>query len=85
MRINSDVAANMLRYWHPVRSSDALPAGGVTAIRIAALPIALFRTSDGKVSAVADQCVHRRMKLSGGCVEGDRLICPYHGWAYDHP
>jgi vanillate O-demethylase monooxygenase subunit len=46
------------------------------------MPIALFRRIDGRVSAIADQCAHRRMKLSGGRVEGDQLICPYHGWSY---
>ena len=34
--------------------------------------------------AVADQCTHRRMKLSLGSVQQGRLICPYHGWSFTH-
>lgn len=72
----------MLRFWHPVLASDDLHRGKVRAVRIAGLPVAMFRTVEGRVSAIADQCAHRRMRLSEGRVEGDRLICPYHGWSY---
>lgn len=72
----------MLRYWHPVLSSSELPRGSVRGIRIAGVPIALFRTQDGRLCAVHDQCAHRRMRLSEGRVEADLLICPYHAWSY---
>ena len=75
-------SANMLRYWHPVLPSAALRRGSVTAVKIAGTSLALFRTADGALAAVADQCAHRRMKLSGGKVENDRLVCAYHGWSY---
>src|SRR5205823_631599 len=29
-----------------------------------------------------DVCVHRGTALSLGCVEGDELVCAYHGWRY---
>jgi len=74
--------ANMLRYWHPVLRSAALPRNGAAPIRIGGAPIALFRSGGGRVSAIADQCAHRRMTLSRGRVDGERLICPYHGWSY---
>jgi phenylpropionate dioxygenase-like ring-hydroxylating dioxygenase large terminal subunit len=42
----------------------------------------VFRTSSGELAAVADECPHRRLKLSAGRVAGDRIECRYHGWAF---
>jgi phenylpropionate dioxygenase-like ring-hydroxylating dioxygenase large terminal subunit len=46
-------------------------------------PVVLYRESDGTAVALADRCVHRSMPLSMGEVCDDRLVCPYHGLAYD--
>jgi vanillate O-demethylase monooxygenase subunit len=32
---------------------------------------------------MADRCVHRAYPLSAGTVDRDRLVCGYHGFAYD--
>lgn len=45
--------------------------------------IALYRDSEGKIHALEDQCPHRLVKLSYGCVVGDQLECAYHGWRFD--
>ncbi|GAA2107322.1 aromatic ring-hydroxylating dioxygenase subunit alpha [Streptomyces synnematoformans] len=48
-------------------------------------PIAFYRTADGagEVVALADRCVHRRYPLSQGRLDGDTLVCGYHGFTYD--
>ncbi len=49
-------------------------------------PIVLYRTEeDGTVAALADRCVHRRYPLSASPsrLDGDRLVCGYHGFTYD--
>ena len=47
-------------------------------------PIVLFRTeADGAVVALADRCVHRRFPLSASRLDGDRVVCGYHGFTYD--
>jgi vanillate O-demethylase monooxygenase subunit len=47
-------------------------------------PIVLYRTeSDGRVVALADRCVHRRFPLSASRLDGDRIVCGYHGFTYD--
>lgn len=74
---------SMLNYWHPVLGSRALPPNRVVGIKVAGSSLAVFRTGDGQLGAVADQCAHRRMKLSVGTVQHGRLICPYHGWSFD--
>uniref|UniRef100_F3Y662 Predicted Rieske-[2Fe-2s]-domain protein n=1 Tax=Stigmatella aurantiaca TaxID=41 RepID=F3Y662_STIAU len=71
-----------LDFWHPVIPSKELKDKPL-AVTVAGKQIALFRTADGNVGALEDRCPHRRMKLSVGKVEGDRLVCPYHGWSID--
>ncbi|MEV6792971.1 aromatic ring-hydroxylating dioxygenase subunit alpha [Streptomyces sp. NPDC051320] len=47
-------------------------------------PIALYRTEDSDtVVALADRCVHRRFPLSESRLDGDRVVCGYHGFTYD--
>lgn len=47
-------------------------------------PIVLYRTEeDGRVVALADRCVHRRFPLSASRLDGDRIVCGYHGFTYD--
>lgn len=50
--------------------------------RIAAGPIALWRSESGRAAASADRCPHRGMRLSHGFVRGEALSCIYHGWSY---
>lgn len=47
-------------------------------------PIAFYRTEQtGEVVALADRCVHRRYPLTKGRLDGDTLVCGYHGFTYD--
>ncbi|MFI5805903.1 Rieske 2Fe-2S domain-containing protein [Streptomyces sp. NPDC051561] len=47
-------------------------------------PVVLYRTEDDHTPvALADRCVHRRFPLSESRLEGDRIICGYHGFTYD--
>ncbi|WP_372498695.1 Rieske 2Fe-2S domain-containing protein [Yinghuangia soli] len=47
-------------------------------------PVVLYRTeADGRVVALADRCVHRRFPLSASSLDGDRVVCGYHGFTYD--
>ena len=72
----------MIDHWHPSLQSKQLrdqPVG----IRLAGRPIVLFRAGDGPPVALADECPHRRMRLSLGAVVGAKLRCRYHGWTFD--
>ena len=46
-------------------------------------PIVLYRTEAGEAVALADRCVHRRYPLSQSRLDGDRIVCGYHGFTYD--
>lgn len=52
-------------------------------IKILGEDIVMFRTSDGKVAALADRCPHRFAPLSIGRVKGDVIECGYHGLQFD--
>ncbi|PZO82050.1 MAG: oxidoreductase [Mesorhizobium amorphae] len=68
--------------WLPVALSADLPAGLVMPVRVPEGPVALWRSLSGRLSAFADRCPHRGMRLSHGFVRGETLSCIYHGWRY---
>ncbi|GHB59015.1 (2Fe-2S)-binding protein [Streptomyces umbrinus] len=45
-------------------------------------PVVLYRTVEGRAVALADACWHRLVPLSMGRLDGDDLVCGYHGLAY---
>ena len=42
-----------------------------------------WRKSDGAIAALEDACWHRLLPLSMGWLEGDEVVCRYHGLAFD--
>jgi nitrite reductase (NADH) small subunit len=38
---------------------------------------------NGIVSAIDNVCLHRGGPLGQGTIEGDKLVCPWHGWEWD--
>lgn len=45
--------------------------------------IILYRTENGKAVALEDRCCHRNVKLSLGYLNGENVVCGYHGWEYN--
>lgn len=45
-------------------------------------PLVLYRTSAGQPAALADRCVHRHFPLSASQLDGDTIVCGYHGFTY---
>jgi vanillate O-demethylase monooxygenase subunit len=46
-------------------------------------PVAFYRRTDGEPVALADRCVHRAYPLSRGTLDGDQIVCGYHGFAFE--
>lgn len=46
--------------------------------------IAVFHLDSGEIIAFADRCCHRSVPLSTGSVEGNTVVCSYHGWTFDN-
>ena len=45
--------------------------------------LVMFRTGDGVPVALEDRCAHRSYPLSAGALDGDTIVCGYHGFRYD--
>lgn len=55
----------------------------LTATMLLEEEIAIFRDTKGKAIALEDACPHRKLPLSKGTVEGDHVVCGYHGLTFD--
>ncbi|CAM9680203.1 unnamed protein product [Ectocarpus fasciculatus] len=62
--------------WLAVAHSSDVKAGEVKKVEVDGVPIALWRTSTGSVSAQSDVCIHRGASLARGWITNDRLVCP---------
>ncbi len=45
--------------------------------------VVMFRTKDGAAVALDNRCAHRSFALSRGTLDGDTVVCAYHGFRYD--
>lgn len=70
-------------HWYVVEHDSAVLVNQVKEVVFWNTSIALFRGNDGNLSAIENRCPHRQLKLSHGVVDGCRLRCIYHGWAFD--
>lgn len=43
----------------------------------------MYRRADGEVAALEDACWHRLVPLSKGRLEGDSVVCGYHGLKFN--
>src|ERR1051325_7416551 len=75
----------MRQYWVPAIRSDELPEPDGAPLRVKLLGEELlgFRTSDGSVGLIANNCPHRGASLFFGRNEEEGIRCVYHGWKFD--
>ena len=45
--------------------------------------VVLFRDAQGTAQALSGICPHRMMPMEHGSVQGDRIVCAYHGLKFD--
>ncbi len=67
--------------WTVVASSKELMKSPLR-VSCKGISVVLFR-SGNHLRALKDQCPHRGLPLSMGCVDGDSIICSYHGWRFN--
>lgn len=68
------------RYWHPVAYAAEV-GDGPTPVRLLGERLVVARLGD-EVACFRDLCIHRATALSLGRVEGEELVCAYHGWRF---
>lgn len=66
--------------WIEVGKVDSIPRQGARVVERPEGNIAVFRTIDDEVFALADKCPHKGGPLSQGIVHGKKVACPLHDW-----
>ncbi|MEL6223950.1 MAG: aromatic ring-hydroxylating dioxygenase subunit alpha [Cyanobacteria bacterium J06627_8] len=70
--------------WYWAIASHQLKVGQVKAVTIQGRNLAIYRGANRQVVAIDAYCPHMGAHLAEGRVEGDRLRCFFHNWAFDH-
>lgn len=69
-------------YWYPILESHQLGEKPVSVERFGE-KLAVWRGKNGRVAVFHDHCPHRRAPLSLGGIDGEQLVCAYHGWRFN--
>ena len=74
----------MRRHWLPACLSDEVALPDCTPLRARLLgeDLVIFKDTEGKLGALAEQCPHRKASLAFGRNEECGLRCLYHGWKF---
>src|SRR5579863_2864850 len=68
-------------FWHPVCFSSDIAGTKPHSITLLDEKLVLYRAG-GRVVAAKDVCIHRGVPLSCGWIDGDEIVCAYHGFRY---
>jgi pyruvate oxidase len=69
--------------WVKVADLGALTVGQVTTLMAGNTAICLVRTDEHGYTALDNRCPHQGGPLGEGQLDGEWLICPWHGYEYD--
>jgi phenylpropionate dioxygenase-like ring-hydroxylating dioxygenase large terminal subunit len=69
------------QYWHPVALASQVHGPKPLAVKLLDVELVLYRAG-GTVVAARDLCLHRGVPLSLGWIEGEEIVCAYHGFRY---
>ncbi len=59
-----------------------VPEGRGRTVDVKGKPVAIFNVG-GNFCAISDTCMHRGGPLGEGELDGNIVVCPWHGWRYD--
>lgn len=64
--------------WIKITQLESVPNMGSRKVMIGEMEIALFKTKDGSIFAIENECPHKQGKLSEGLVHDHMVTCPLH-------
>lgn len=64
--------------WVKITQLDNVPKMGARKIVIGDIQIALFKTKDGSIFAIENECPHKKGTLADGLVHDHIVTCPLH-------
>jgi len=68
--------------WFRVGAVDDVPVDTLKSVDANGTAIVLANV-DGAICALRDQCSHEEYPLSDGELDGDQIVCAYHGARFD--
>lgn len=77
------MASFLKNVWQMAGWSEEFGEQNLVARRIAGRKLVMMRKGDGSFAALDDRCPHRFAPLSLGDRQGDRIVCGYHGLAFE--
>lgn len=77
-----DLSSVLREYWHPVAWTEEVRDNEIFPFTLLDEDIVICRLG-GELVSFSDLCVHRGTPISLGTIEGNHIVCCYHGWEYD--
>ncbi len=81
-RLPEGLARGLPNFWYPVLQSGELRDTPVKIERFGE-NLAVWRGESHAPRIFENHCPHRRAPLSLGRIDGDELMCAYHGWRFN--
>jgi len=69
--------------WFNLCASNEVKKEQVIQVHAFGEKLAVYRTKNGDIGVIDAFCPHLGANLTDGCVKGERLICPFHGWHFN--
>jgi nitrite reductase (NADH) small subunit len=66
-----------------VAATAEIPVGQGTLIDVGGVTLALFNAGGGRFHATSPLCPHEDGPLAEGWIEGDAVVCPWHGFDFE--
>jgi nitrite reductase/ring-hydroxylating ferredoxin subunit len=67
----------------PVPDAEKIPVGQGTLVEGPGVAVAVFNAGAGHFYACGAICPHESGPLAEGWLEGDAVVCPWHGFDFD--
>ena len=65
-----------------VAGADEVPVGQGVLVDVNGVTLALFNAGGGRFHATSPFCPHEDGPLAEGWIEGDAVVCPWHGFDF---
>ena len=66
-----------------VADASTIPVGQGTLVEGGGIAVAVFNAGDGRFYACGPICPHENGPLAEGWLEGEAVVCPWHGFDFD--